>query len=43
MSGDRGHLGDWVGMVGHRRAYEEFRLDLENNGNTLEGMLAKRD
>lgn len=36
-----GHLGVGVGMVGHRRPYEEFGLD--DNGNTLEGILVRMD
>lgn len=36
-----GHLGVGVGMVGHRRPYEEFGLD--DDGNTLEGILVRID
>lgn len=39
----RGHLGHWLGMPGYRGPYEEFGLDLDDNGNTLEGILVGID
>lgn len=41
MGGIGGNLGEGLGMTGQRGPYEEFRLYLDNNGITLEGILVR--